>query len=157
KVERARQELPKKPTPKQKALLEEAETALYRGECNCAYWHGVFGGLYLNHLRFALYQNLIESEKCADALLPPLPYGIKAQLTDFNKDGYDEVVVESSGFHALVEPSQGGTLGELDYLKRPINLSDTLTRRREAYHSKLLNMAQSGHAGGGVASIHEIV
>ena len=157
KVERARQELPKKPTPKQKALLDNAETALYRGECNCAYWHGVFGGLYLNHLRFALYQNLIESEKAADALLPPLPHGIGAQVTDFNKDGYDEVVVESSGFHAIVEPSQGGTLGELDFLKRPINLSDTLTRRRESYHAKLLSLGQTSGPTGAVASIHEIV
>jgi len=157
KVERARKEMPKKPSPKQKALLEEAETALYRGECNCAYWHGVFGGLYLNHLRFALYQNLIGAEKAADALLPPTPHGISAQVTDFNKDGYDEVVVESSGFHALLEPSQGGTFSEMDFLKRPINLSDTLTRRREAYHAKLLNLAQNGGSSGAVASIHEIV
>ena len=157
KVERARQALPSKPTAKQKALLEEAETALYRGECNCAYWHGVFGGLYLNHLRFALYQNLIAAEKAADALLPPPDHGISAQVLDFNKDGYDEVVVETEGFHALLEPSQGGTLSELDYLKHPINLSDTLTRRREAYHSKLLNQAQSNNASSEVASIHDRV
>jgi alpha-amylase len=157
KVEKARQGLPAKPAAKQKALLEEAETALYRGQCNCAYWHGIFGGLYLNHLRFALYQNLIAAEKCADALLPPSPQGIGAQVLDFNKDGYDEVVVESAGFHALLEPSQGGTLSELDYLLRPINLSDTLTRRREAYHAKLLSLAQTGGPTGGVASIHEIV
>jgi alpha-amylase len=157
KVERARRGLPAKPAAKQKALLEEAETALYRGQYNCAYWHGVFGGLYLNHLRFALYQNLIAAEKCANALLPPSPQGIGAQVLDFNKDGYDEVVVESAGFHALLEPSQGGTLSELDYLLRPINLSDTLTRRREAYHAKLLSLAQTGGPTGGVASIHEIV
>ena len=31
----------------------EAERELHRGQCNCAYWHGVFGGLYLPHLRSA--------------------------------------------------------------------------------------------------------
>ena len=28
-------------------LSEKARTHLYRGQCNCPYWHGVFGGLYL--------------------------------------------------------------------------------------------------------------
>ncbi len=157
KVQRAREHKPSKTIAKQKALLAEAETALYRGECNCAFWHGVFGGLYLNHLRFALYQNLITAEKAADAILPPYRHGIQAQRTDFNKDGYEEIVVESSGFHSLIEPAQGGTLSELDYLKHPINLSDTLTRRREAYHAKLLHHAQGGGQEGGVSSIHDLV
>src|SRR5579872_7398128 len=29
----------------------EAMTSLLRGQCNDAYWHGVFGGLYMPHLR----------------------------------------------------------------------------------------------------------
>ena len=58
--------------------------------------------------------------------------------TDFNKDGLEEIIIETSGYHVLLEPSSGGVLGELDYLSRPINLSDTLTRRKEAYHSRLL-------------------
>ena len=60
----------KKPTAAKKSVLEKAERALYRGECNCPYWHGVFGGLYLNHLRFGVYRELIEAEKLADSLLP---------------------------------------------------------------------------------------
>jgi len=36
--------------------LEEAERLLHEGQCNCAYWHGAFGGVYLNHLRTALYE-----------------------------------------------------------------------------------------------------
>ena len=35
---------------------------LYRAQCNCAYWHGLFGGLYLNYLRDAVYRHLIEAE-----------------------------------------------------------------------------------------------
>ena len=71
KVENVRKRIDKKGTPKQKAILEKAQQALYRGECNCPYWHGVFGGLYLNHLRFSVYRELIEAEKLADSLLPP--------------------------------------------------------------------------------------
>ncbi len=31
--------------------LEIARQELYRGQCNCPYWHGSFGGLYLPHLQ----------------------------------------------------------------------------------------------------------
>src|SRR5665647_3810589 len=37
----------------------EACDFLYRAQCNDVYWHGVFGGLYLNHLREAAYANLL--------------------------------------------------------------------------------------------------
>ena len=36
-------------------LIEQARRALYRGQCNCSYWHGAFGGIYLPHLRNAVY------------------------------------------------------------------------------------------------------
>jgi len=35
-------------------LTEKAQTHLFRGQCNCPYWHGVFGGMYLPHLRSAV-------------------------------------------------------------------------------------------------------
>lgn len=95
KVEDARLKIAKKGTAQQKAVLEEATKALYRGECNCPYWHGVFGGLYLNHLRFAMYRQFIEAEKLADSLLPGLSNGFKVSQTDFDKDGLDEIVIES--------------------------------------------------------------
>ena len=157
KVEEARKRLAKKSTPKQRTILEQAEKALYRGECNCAYWHGVFGGLYLNHLRFGLYRQLIEAEKLADSLLPAPSNGFNVQTADFNKDGKEEVIVDSTDYHVVFEPAIGGTLIELDYLKKPINLTDSLTRRPEAYHDKLLALSQPNHGGAGVASIHEMV
>jgi hypothetical protein len=42
--------------PPKAKLREKAETHLYRGQCNWPYWHGVFGGMYLPHLRSALYR-----------------------------------------------------------------------------------------------------
>ncbi|HEY5038526.1 MAG TPA: alpha-amylase/4-alpha-glucanotransferase domain-containing protein, partial [bacterium] len=157
KVEEARKQVEKKPTAKKEAILEKAVQALYRGECNCPYWHGVFGGLYLNHLRFGVYRELIEAEKLAESLLPVPFTGMNVIVTDFNKDGRDEIVIETAGYHAVLEPSAGLVLTELDYLKKPINLSDTLTRRKEAYHSKLLAFARQGGDGGAVASIHDRV
>jgi alpha-amylase len=157
KVEKARRKVEQKPTPAGRKALQEALKALYRGQCNCPYWHGVFGGLYLNHLRFALYRELITAEKAAEGILYGAKGGLRTLTTDFNKDGRPELIVEGDDFHAVLEPGQGGTLTELDYLPRPINLSDTLTRRKEAYHGKLRALASQGGAGGGVASIHEQV
>ena len=44
-----------------------ARTALYRGQCNCSYWHGAFGGIYLPHLRNAVYNHLIAADNLLDA------------------------------------------------------------------------------------------
>jgi len=51
------------------ARANEAFDALWSGQCNCPYWHGVFGGLYLSHLRDAIYSNLIRAEILADEFL----------------------------------------------------------------------------------------
>jgi alpha-amylase len=104
-----------------------------------------------------MYRQLLEAEKLADSLLGAPSSGFKVMTTDFNKDGRDEIAVEASGYHALFEPAKGGSLIELDYLKKPINLSDTLTRRPEAYHQKLLAMRDGGSSNTGVASIHDQV
>ncbi|MEK6249058.1 MAG: DUF1925 domain-containing protein, partial [Planctomycetales bacterium] len=42
--------------------LDQARTELYRAQCNCSYWHGAFGGIYLPHLRNAIYKHLIEAD-----------------------------------------------------------------------------------------------
>ena len=43
---------------------------LYRGQANDAYWHGLFGGLYLPHLRRAVWNALVELEAEIDAVQP---------------------------------------------------------------------------------------
>ena len=40
--------------------------SLYRGQCNCGYWHGAFGGIYLPHLRNAIYNHLIAADNLLD-------------------------------------------------------------------------------------------
>ena len=42
--------------------LDTAQDHLYQGQCNCSYWHGAFGGIYLPHLRNAVYQHLLAAE-----------------------------------------------------------------------------------------------
>ncbi len=139
----------------------EAQDHLWAGQCNCPYWHGVFGGLYLNHLRYAIYHELIQAE----AILDELQYDRKKTawtdhaVFDFDADGADEILVANPVLGLGVSPGQGGAIFELDYKPAALNLLDTMTRREEAYHKKLkaASAQQPPEASSGVASIHDIV
>jgi hypothetical protein len=119
---------------------------LYKGQCNDPYWHGIFGGLYLPHLREAAYRHLLEAEKRT----PDLP--VWSPL-DYDCDGLDELFYKGPTFGLLVKPSFGGALVEIDDRLSSRNLTDVLSRRREAYHLA----PESGEGEGGTGkSIHEI-
>jgi hypothetical protein len=120
---------------------------LYKAQCNDPYWHGVFGGLYLPHLREAVYHHLLEAEKrTAD------PPGWTA--LDYDCDGREELAFRDRTFGLLVKPSSGGTLVEIDYRPWSRNLTDVLSRRGEAYHRP---PADAGEGDGPGRSIHELV
>ncbi|CAI2719557.1 alpha-amylase/4-alpha-glucanotransferase domain-containing protein [Nitrospina watsonii] len=110
---------------------------LYRGQCNCAQWHGLFGGLYLNYLRHALYNHLIAAENIADTLLDGADRGLTVEVLDYNHDGHEEVIVSNPVMTAAIAPAYGGGLFELDHRPACFNLSNVLKRREEAYHRKL--------------------
>ena len=142
---------------KSRAKLTEASDALWSGQCNCPYWHGVFGGLYLSHLRDAIYSNLIKSEIQLDKEIgTKFPYYEKI---DINVDGYDEIVVETKDYNAYVNLGKGGHIYELEHKPTLKNVSDTMTRRREGYHDKLKQAVVVGsqEAESKTASIHDII
>ncbi len=122
--------------------MEESEAKdlalkeLWQGQCNCAYWHGEFGGLYLNHLRHAVYQHLIAAENIMDNSLNSSTPQILCK--DYNSDGYDEILVSNSKLNAYFT-EKGGQLIELDIKDSQFNLLNTLSRRQEAYHHSLLD------------------
>ncbi len=108
-----------------------ARRAIGRAQCNDAYWHGVFGGLYLPHLRAAVWRNLALAE---GELRRGEPAGFEE--LDFDSDGHREIWIHSGSFSALVSPSRGAALEEFTPFSGEINLADALTRRREAYHEE---------------------
>lgn len=113
---------------------------LYMGECNCPYWHGVFGGIYLAHLRHANYSHLIEAEYRIDSKkIKNHNKWLKKRILDFDCDGRDEIILENKLMNLYISPAYGGSLFELD-LKGDIffNLMNTIPRRQEGYHEKLL-------------------
>ncbi len=140
---------------------KKAREYLYRGQCNCAYWHGVFGGLYLNHLRSAVYSNLIKAEKELDKIDHKDSNWLGVDTTDLDCDSYDEVLVSNSKLELDFSPHSGGALFELDFKPLSINLMNTLTRRKEHYHEKALEKAAEcvetkKESEEGIVSIHDI-
>lgn len=132
------------------ARKRKAEQELWQGQCNCPYWHGVFGGLYLHHLRRSTYEHLIRAELASGGERK----GIKTTEEDLNHDGVCEIVVETAPFGFYFLPHQGGSLAELDYRPQTMNVLDTLSRWEEAYHQDLVQNKSS--QGGKGKSIHEL-
>ena len=127
--------------------------AIGRAQCNDAYWHGVFGGLYLPHLRDAVWRNLAQAEAGLRA-----GERLGCEVFDFDGDGNDEIWIHSAAFSALISPARGGAVEEYTVFAEGINYANTLTRRREAYLDLALERAAEhpAPAEGSTASIHDI-
>lgn len=144
--------------PTEDPRLGEAERLLHQGQCNCAYWHGVFGGLYLNHLRTAVYEKLIAAERVLDDIRYRDDDWVACETLDFDADGNDEAILENAHLALVFSPTDGGALVEWDYKDKPFNFCNTLTRREEPYHDALrAGMVQIGEETHGDQSIHELV
>src|SRR5262249_33105714 len=131
----------------------EAVRELYRAQCNCSYWHGLFGGLYLGYLRHAVYTHLIGAEVLAEAIAEP-----RVVRRDYDADLPEELLMEGPALSAYVRPADGGALCELDDRPRRFNLLNVLARRDEGYHGKLRQAAAEAKGEGAPAepqSIHD--
>jgi hypothetical protein len=130
----------------------EARRAIGRAQCNDAYWHGVFGGLYLPHLRNAVWHQLAIAERVLRQ-----GEGLAYEELDLDYDGFPELWVHSSQFSALISPHRGGGIEVFTRFSDHTNLADVLTRRRESYHEPPKPHAHhSDEKSGGTASIHDI-
>jgi hypothetical protein len=119
-------------------LIKEAWTEIYKSQCNDSYWHGLFGGVYLQFLRFSVYTHLINSEIIIDNLntkfLSLENKYISIIPLDFNKDSRMDILIESDKLNIYINPADGGTIFEIDYKPKSYNILNTLTRWPEAYH-----------------------
>jgi hypothetical protein len=129
-----------------------ARDQLLRAQCNDAYWHGVFGGLYAPHLRTELWRNLIRAELAADKLIPGGQIG-RVEMLDYDTDGKNELLFTGPEYQALLKPSDGGTVAALDFRPTAATLINSMQRRPEAYHARLREAPRS--TTGAVTSIHE--
>jgi hypothetical protein len=135
--------------------LDEATTALLRAQCNDAYWHGIFGGIYAPHLRTALWRELIRAERIADAAEQGRPRYAELSRLDFDADGREDLYWVSETAAVLLKPSEGGTIAALDFRLADTTLINSIQRRPEAYHARL---AEAGAPQAGkTVSIHDQV
>ena len=135
--------------------LEFARRALYRAQCNCAFWHGAFGGVYLPHLRNAIFNQLIAADNLLDQVSGKEPHFIEASVDDYDFDARQEVRLGNDQLITLLAPANGGRMYELDVRSICHNLLATMARRPEAYHRQV--QGGEGADGGHVAAIHDKV
>jgi alpha-amylase len=133
-----------------KKRREAAMPHLLAAQCNCAYWHGLFGGLYLNYLRHAVYQNL-----CAAQRIVREGEGPSLERFDFDADGHEEILASTPGLFAGIAPALGGTLFHLDLVDYDFCLTNTMSRVFEAYHSEARKASAADAEGGHPESIHD--
>jgi len=150
------------PTAPQDGALDH----LHRGQSNDCYWHGLFGGIYISHMRLATYEHLIAAEDAADRAARAAGRaddGVRVE--DVDLDGVPEVVLATDGQVVAVKPSEGAGIGAWDVRAVRHALAAVMRRRPEAAHEILLaherKLAERGGAApaetGGVGSIHEMV
>ena len=132
---------------------ESMQQCLYAAQANDAYWHGLFGGLYLPHLRRAIYNNLIELEALLDASSPRSSLFIE----DTDLDGVEEIYLHNTTLQAILKLDGSASICELDAYPLKHNFADTLACQPEHYHRKIqLNAQQnSTHHDTGIASAHD--
>jgi alpha-amylase len=154
------QELSSGETPRERNnLVSEARTELYRAQCNCSYWHGAFGGLYLPHLRNAVYRHAIAADTLLEHAAGRDGHWVEVSGGDFNLDARKEIRMSSDRFVAFFTPARGGHLYELDIRSINHNLLATLNRRPEVYHEKVRQAGenQQNHDSNQAVSIHDLV
>ncbi len=133
---------------------EQLTNLLYQAQANDAYWHGLFGGLYLPHLRRAVWNALIELEERLDRIAPR-PSHFEH---DLDNDGAVEIVLCNAELQIVLAGDGSGALRELDSYALKHNFCDTLRRYQENYHARARQGEAGGsHAGEGIASAHDRV
>jgi alpha-amylase len=147
---------------KKASFLSKALWHALRAQCNCAYWHGVFGGLYLNYLRFGVHREIL----CAEGELQKAKLNVPvirrigtnhpvAPGGDQNPDAESPVLVALKNVHWVICPETGQVISA-GSIEKKVDVIDVLTRRPEAYHSTMVE-ADDPRAGEQPESIHDMV
>ena len=107
---------------------------LFRGQSNDCYWHGLFGGIYIAHMRAATLAHLIAAEDLADAAAGSQD---GSEIRDLDLDGGDELRLSTEGQVVVVKLDEGAGIGAWDIRAARHALTGVLRRRPEAYHETL--------------------
>lgn len=114
--------------------LSRIRRQFWSGTTHDAYWHGIYGGIYLPHLRNVTWAKLIEAENAVDQRLYNLCGQICQELSDINRDGYNDITITTKNLRAVFDSRIMGGLEELDYKPASVNLCNTIACHPEDFH-----------------------
>ncbi len=136
-----------------KQRSREMQQKLYESQANDAYWHGLFGGLYLPHLRRAVYSGIVELEALLDHCGARLAYFSE----DTDLDGIEEAYLQNGILQAIIKLDSFASICELDAYLLKHNFADTLRCQVEHYYQKIQpgERQLSNHETTGIASAHD--
>ena len=124
------------------ATEEAGAIQLWKAQANDTYWHGLFGGIYMNHVRSAIYHHLIKAENAADRTRFGEGHWQHYTFTDFDKDSQEELVIESDQQNIYIDPQRGGAIFEWDMRRSMHNVLSVMSRYEEGYHRTLREFEQ---------------
>lgn len=117
--------------------LEEATLALYKGQLAAAYVVGSDVGAQDPTVRHYAFSSLLRAERLVAFALGEADK-LRREQVDYDCDGRAEILVRSQHLGAIVAPSEGGALVELDVWSLPGNVQNVRTRRPETEHEELI-------------------
>ena len=135
----------------QKKRTAEMVNALYDAQANDAYWHGLFGGLYLPHLRRAIYNAIVKLEALLDAVEPRQ---LKLAV-DLDLDGDEELFLQNGVLQIVLRQDGSAAICEFDAYRLHHNFADTLSMPQEHYHRNVHAQPGALYQGEGIANPHE--
>lgn len=115
---------PAKTKSRHEKTLETAGKEILKSQCNDAYWHGVFGGLYIDFLRQSIFRHLLTAE---ETLLKPAKKPFYRTAFDADSDGIPEIFQTSPSFSLIIKPDRGAGLLELSSKRHGFNLLSFLS------------------------------
>ena len=104
---------------------ENARNLILQAQCNDPLWHGVFGGLYLRHLRQALYARTIEAQVAIEG---------KDPFVRIKSEENGDIILENEQVKCGVR-RVGGHLFNWTSKASRHNVLSTLRRYHEPYHA----------------------
>ncbi len=118
---------------------------LYQGQSNDCYWHGLFGGIYISHMRLATYEHLIAAEDLAETATERAARR-RASSTSTSTASTTSAWRRPARSSRSTWP-RGPAIGGWDI--RPVRhaLAAVMRRRPEAYH-ELLRRHEAAVAAG---------
>ncbi|GLV56618.1 alpha-amylase [Dictyobacter sp. S3.2.2.5] len=121
---------------------ETGLTHLLKAQANDTYWHGLFGGIYMAHVRSAIYHHLIKAENAADRINHGQQSWQRYEFTDFERNTLQQLIIESDQQNLYLDPQHGGSLFEWDLRRSAHNMLSVMTRQEESYHQTLRTYEQ---------------